>query len=318
MALTVIVAMPVGAQNPPHRALAAVATARLPAGVSFMNDVKELRFSLPHIELAAKAFGPEDGQPVLALHGWLDNANSFARLGPRLKGVRVVALDLAGHGFSGHRPPGAIYTLWDYAYDVLQVAEQLGWERFALLGHSLGAIISTLMAGALPERIERVALIDGLVPPDFPPRDPVERLGQALREQLALGRKRKAVHPALERAVEARMKGHVAVSREASEILAERGLMAVPGGFSWRSDARLMLSSPVRMSEAQALAFVHAIQCPAQLIVAEQGYLARQHELLAALPFTSVTLPGGHHLHLNDEAGADLVADCINTFFSVS
>lgn len=74
-----------------------------------MNQaVEEVRLSLPHIELAAHLFGPEDGLPVIALHGWLDNANSFARLAPRLEGLRIVALDLAGHGHSGHRPPGQV------------------------------------------------------------------------------------------------------------------------------------------------------------------------------------------------------------------
>lgn len=282
-----------------------------------MMAPQAVKLTLPHIELAAQVYGPEDGQPVLALHGWLDNANSFARLAPRLEGLRIVALDLAGHGFSDHRPPGANYALWDYAHDVLQVAELLGWERFALLGHSLGAIVATIVAGAVPERIERVVLIDGVLPPNPPPHDPVARMGLALREQLALGQKRKAVHPTLERAIEARMRGVVAVSREASELLGERNLMPVPGGFSWRSDSRLMLSSPVRLTEAQALAFIDAIECPTQLIVAQDGRLAQQTELLARLPWAPVILPGGHHLHLNDEAGADLVAACINRFFAV-
>lgn len=83
--------------------------------------VEEVRLSLGHIELAAHLFGPADGLPVIALHGWLDNANSFARLAPRLKGLRIVALDLAGHGYSEHRPPGAGYALADYAHDVLRV-----------------------------------------------------------------------------------------------------------------------------------------------------------------------------------------------------
>ena len=95
------------------------------------HTVEEVRLSLPHIELAAHLFGPEDGLPVIALHGWLDNAASFARLAPKLDGLRIVALDFAGHGHSEHRPAGAGYTLWDYAYDVLQVAEQFGWRRFA-------------------------------------------------------------------------------------------------------------------------------------------------------------------------------------------
>ena len=134
-----------------------------PRAFGMILQVEEVRISLPHIELAAHLFGPPDGKPVIALHGWLDNAMSFSRLAPKLAGLRIVALDFAGHGHSAHRAEGASYLLWDYALDVLMVAEQLGWERFSLLGHSMGAIVSVLLAGALPERIERLALIDGLI-----------------------------------------------------------------------------------------------------------------------------------------------------------
>ncbi len=179
---------------------------------------EEVRLSLPHIELAAHLFGPEDGLPVIALHGWLDNANSFARLAPKLKGLRIIALDMAGHGHSGHRPNGAGYALWDYAHDVLQVAEQLGWKRFGLLGHSMGAIVSLVLAGSLPERISHLALIDGVIPPTDKGENAAERMGMALQAQLDLREKRKPVYNTLDRAIEARMKGLVAVSREAARI----------------------------------------------------------------------------------------------------
>ena len=278
--------------------------------------VEEIRLSLPHIELAAHIFGPEDGLPVIALHGWLDNANSFARLAPRLEGLRIVALDFAGHGHSDHRPSGAGYALADYAFDVLRVAEQLGWKRFALLGHSLGAIVSVVIAGAFPERITHLALIDGILLRSGPAEDAARQMGKALQAQLDLQNKRKSVHPTLERAIEARMKGMVAVSREAAELLAQRGLMPVPGGYSWRSDSRLTLSSPVRLTDEQAMSFVQRVACPTTLVVAEQGMLIDHPELLDRLPFTFERLPGGHHLHLNDEAGAILVADCFNRFFA--
>ena len=279
--------------------------------------VEEVRLALPHIELAAHLFGPEDGLPVIALHGWLDNANSFARLAPKLDGLRIVALDMAGHGHSAHRPVGAGYSLWDYVHDVLQVAEQLGWKRFALLGHSLGAIVSLVLAGALPERVTHLGLIDGVIPPTGTADNAAERLGMALQAQMNLQDKRKPVYSTLDRAVEARMKGVVAVSREAAELLAQRGLMPVPGGYTWRSDSRLTLASPMRLTEEQAMAFVRRVGCPTQLVVAEDGMLAKHSELLSGLPFQVTTLPGGHHLHLNDEAGATLVADCFNRFFSM-
>ena len=279
--------------------------------------VEEIRLSLPHIELAAHIFGPEDGMPVIALHGWLDNANSFARLAPRLSGLRIVALDFAGHGHSDHRPQGAGYSLADYAFDVLCVAEQLGWTQFALLGHSLGAIVSVVIAGSFPERVTRLALIDGIVLRTGAEADAAERMGQALQAQLDLQHKRKSVHPTLDRAIEARMKGMVAVSREAAEFLAQRGLMPVPGGYSWRSDSRLTLPSPLRLSDEQAMSFVRRVSCPTTLVVAEQGMLASHSELLNRLPFNLERLPGGHHLHINDEAGAILVADCFNRFFAV-
>lgn len=280
------------------------------------TSVEEVRLSLPHIELAAHLFGPEDGLPVIALHGWLDNANSFARLAPKLTGLRIVALDMAGHGHSAHRPVGAGYALWDYVFDVLQVAEQLGWKRFALLGHSLGAIVSMVLAGALPERVTHLGLIDGVIPPTAPGENAAERLGMALQAQLNLQGKRKPVYGTLERAVEARMKGLVAVSREAAELLAQRGLMPVPGGYTWRTDSRLTLASPMRLTDEQAMAFIRRVDCPTQLVVAADGMLSKHPELLSQLLFTVTTLPGGHHLHLNDEPGAVLVADCFNRFFS--
>lgn len=282
-------------------------------------QVEEVRFTLPHIELAAHLYGPEDGQPVLALHGWLDNAMSFARLAPRLPGLRIVALDLAGHGHSAHRAAGAGYQLWDYALDVLWVAEELGWQRFSLLGHSLGAIVSMLLAAALPERVTRLALIDGLLPLTHEPELAPPKLGEALTAQLALGRKRRPAYASVERAVEVRLRGGYPLSREAAELLACRGLVPHAGGYTWRTDPRLTLPSPLRLSPAQAEAFVRALRCPTSLVLAEQGLPLRNTQwmpLLESLPITLHRLPGGHHLHLDDEAGAAAVADCFKALFA--
>lgn len=281
---------------------------------------EEVRLSLPHIEVAAHLYGPENGQPVVALHGWLDNAATFSRLAPLLDGLRIVALDLPGHGHSEHRPRGAAYNLWDYAHDVLQTAEQFGWQRFSLLGHSMGAIVAVLLAGAMPERVERLALIDGVIPFTGEAEGAPQKLGEALRALLKVEKKRKPVYATFEQAVAARMKGVGAVSWEAAELLAQRGLMPVPGGYTWRTDPRLMLPSPLRLSLAHAQAFIQAVACPASLVLAEKGLLvdADLRERVHALPFELHQLSGGHHLHLDDQAGAAAVAAVFNPFFAAA
>jgi pimeloyl-ACP methyl ester carboxylesterase len=277
-----------------------------------------IRLPLEHIELAACVYGPAQGRPVIALHGWLDNAMSFARMAPKLEGMRIVALDMAGHGLSGHRPAGSLYNLWDNVFDLLAVARYLGWQRFSLLGHSLGAIVSTLAAATFPEQVERLALIDGLFPPTNDADSAPDNLAKAMRQLLSGQVKEKTVYPSRDVALRARLIAG-GVSREAAELLAERGLVAVAGGYSWRSDVRLKFTSAIRLSPAQAEAFLHRVQCPVQLVLAEQGLLARSprfQELSARLPFATQTFPGGHHLHLDDEAGARSVADCFNRFFA--
>lgn len=279
----------------------------------------EIRVRLPHIELAAQAYGPPDGRPVIALHGWLDNAATFARLAPKLPGLRIIAVDLAGHGHSEHRPSGAGYALWDYVHDVLLVAEQLDWPRFSLLGHSMGAIVSVLLAVTFPEKVQRLALVDGLIAPTTEADGAVATLAQALQGRLALSAKRKPVYPSVERAAQVRQRGVGYVSFEAAQLLAHRGLMPVEEGFTWRTDSRLTLATPLRFTQAHVNAFVRALSCPTKLVVAEQGLLAHRDGLEQLLANTSVSverLPGGHHLHLDDEQGAQLVADCFNPFLS--
>ncbi|TVT69732.1 MAG: alpha/beta hydrolase [Pseudomonas sp.] len=277
---------------------------------------EEVRLSLPHLEVAAHLYGPDDGKPVIALHGWLDNAATFSRLAPRLQGLRIVALDLPGHGHSDHRPIGAGYNIWDYVHDVLQVAEQFGWQRFSLLGHSMGAIVSVLLAGALPERVERLALIDGVIPYTGEADSAPQKLGSALEALLAVNDKRKPVYASFDQAVQARMKGVGAVSREAAEMLAQRGLMPVPGGYTWRTDPRLMLPSAMRLTRAHALAFVNRVACPTSLVLAEQGLMTQPEllELVEGFPFDIRRLAGGHHLHLDDDIGAEAVARVFNSF----
>lgn len=103
-------------------------------------DPVELRIDVPFGTLAAKVWGPADGKPVLALHGWLDSAASYDTLCPLLNpSLRIVALDFSGHGDSSHKPPGCHYNPLEYVIDVRRAVDHLGWDQFTLIGHSMPA-----------------------------------------------------------------------------------------------------------------------------------------------------------------------------------
>ncbi|HET9485298.1 MAG TPA: alpha/beta hydrolase [Xanthomonadales bacterium] len=267
---------------------------------------RELELDLPHLTLAARAWGEPGGSRVLALHGWLDNAASFDALAPLLDGVELVALDLPGHGRSQHRPPGNWYHYVDYLDDVLAAADALGWNRCTLLGHSLGGAIASALAAVVPERVDALWLVEALGPVATPVEKTREQIARAVAQRRALADKSLRVFDSIDAAVEARVNSPVApVSREAARRIVERGIRAHAGGYVWASDPRLTLASAMRSSEAQVLDVLAGIACPTLVVLADPPapYVAREmiERRTAVVPrLERVTLPGSHHLHLED------------------
>ena len=269
----------------------------------------------------------EPGAPrVLALHGWLDNAASFVPLAAEfertgLHGIDLVAPDLPGHGRSAHLPPGADYSFAGAVHSVLDIADALGWERFALLGHSMGAGIASLVAAGCPHRVERLLAIEALGALPEAPENTARRLRDAVAATRALPGKRLRVFPDVEPAVRARMHAN-GLGEASARLLVERGMRAVQGdgaagGYEWSSDPRLTLPTMVRMTEAQVRNLIAGIECPARVIYADppQPYLPEplRSEHAALLPHGErVVLPGGHHLHMEDPRA---VAAAIGDFF---
>lgn len=248
------------------------------------------------------------GVPLLALHGWLDNAASFLPMAPMLAGYDLVALDMPGHGRSFHYPADAEYSLFSTILDLLAAADTLGWERFAVLGHSMGGAIASVLAAAAPERIERMFLIEALGPLSGSEDSTASRLRDAVSQRRALDGKRKRVFTDPELAVQARMHTSIAALDEASSrLLIERGIRAVEGGFEWSSDVRLTLPTAVRMSETQVQDCLHAIACPVVLLTADPTppyfMAALRDTRVACVPqIRSVSLTGNHHLHMTQPA----------------
>uniref|UniRef100_A0A4W6FW76 Serine hydrolase like n=1 Tax=Lates calcarifer TaxID=8187 RepID=A0A4W6FW76_LATCA len=134
--------------------------------------VSELSVPVPWGELRGKVWGPDHGRPVLCVHGWADNCGTFNTLIPLLpKECRYVAVDLAGHGRSSHRPPGVFYSFPAYVADVRRVVDALQWSKFSIIGHSMGADIAGMYSALYPEMVDALILLDGY---GFLPTDPKE------------------------------------------------------------------------------------------------------------------------------------------------
>ncbi len=264
-----------------------------------------------------------DAPRVLALHGWLDNAASFVPLARHLHGIDLVVPDLPGHGASAHFPEGADYSFAGAVNAVLDIADALGWDRFCLLGHSMGAGISSLVAAACPQRVERFLAIEALGALAETPERTVGRMREAIAATRALQGKSLRVFPDVAVAIRARMAATItgnSIAEPLARLLVERGVVPVEGGFIWSTDPRLTLPTYVRMTEPQIRALVQGIECPTRVIFANpaQPYLpdALRRERVALLQQGELfVLEGGHHLHMEQP---EAVAAAIGDFFTAA
>lgn len=274
----------------------------------------EQRVSTPLGMLALQSWGNGNLPPLLAIHGWLDNAASFALLAPRLASrFHVIALDLPGHGHSDHLPAGVVYHFTDYMHAVLAVIAALGLERCNLLGHSLGAGVAALVAAAAPSHIERLLLIEGLGPLADDGTHTLQRLRDSLAASAQPPRPLR-IFADIVQAVGARTLAS-GLRRELARPIVARGLQPAGDGWCWRSDTRLTRPSAVRMAETQVRAILRGIAAPTTLLLAEPAtsYLpgALMEARAACVPtITTSRLRGGHHLHLEHPQA---VADWITT-----
>lgn len=273
----------------------------------------ELSIDLNGRRLTALQWGAQDGKPLLALHGWLDNAASFEQLAPLLEGYHVVALDFAGQGHSQWRSADAGYNIWDDLPDIEALLEALGWDRFALLGHSRGAVVASLYAGVRPQRVTALCLLDGVSVSTVELNAMPEQLARWLDDRRHLSSIKRRTFTTPEQALQAR-------GSSAEQLgIVRRNLQESDGGWCWSTDPRVQGASAVKWSKQHVEAIYSRLTQPRLLIVAEQGHLyeAFNDARLPDLPgFTIERCAGGHHLHL--EAPVEPLAGLLNDFFSAS
>ncbi len=253
-------------------------------------------------QVAALVLGAASGPPIIAIHGWLDNAASFEPLAGHLDRYRWICLDLPGHGRSDCRPDGCVYHFTDYVGDLFSVAESLELDRFILVGHSLGAGIAAMFAAVFPDRVERLALIDGIGPLSGEDDDSLRQLRKSMDFLKIRDKNPARVYGSWEEVVSKRLEAGK-ISRSSVEILLRRGAVREGETVTVCSDGRLKQHSPVYMSQGRVVSILKGIRAPARLILADQGLLVSHESTAARIDALQglqvVKVGGGHHLHMD-------------------
>lgn len=119
--------------------------------------------------------GPDDGIPLVALHGFPESAASWGKITPLLTaaGYRVIAPNQRGYS-AGARPEGVdAYKIEHLVADVVGLLDALGLPDAHLVGHDWGSAVAWQVAGRHPNRIRSLTAISVPHPTAF---------GWALRE----------------------------------------------------------------------------------------------------------------------------------------
>lgn len=275
--------------------------------------MKTLNFNIPGFTIACKLWGNPQNPPIVAVHGWLDNANSFDYIAQALQNqFYIIAVDLPGHGHSSHLPAGCYYQFTDGIFTLIEIINALNFDKVHLLGHSMGACLGSLMAGVAPERLLSLSLIEGLGPLTHPAHTACNQLTNFSR-YLATEKKSHKGFPEMDHAALARSnKGYV--SFDIAKTLIERGIHVKNGTYHWRHDHRLKTPSPLRMTEEQVLSCLKKIESKTLLVCASKGFSFNaqqmQKRIKAVKQIKIERINGGHHIHMEQpEVVSQLLAD---------
>lgn len=240
---------------------------------------QERKVELEDVSIHYLEWGVPGETPVLMLHGYLDVAHGWVPFAECLgEGYHRIAPNFRGHGKSGWSE-GYSYTFYNYIYDWVQLLEHLKWDKFILIGHSMGANCASVFAGTFPERVEKLVLLEGFGIPGSSAEDSPDILAYHIERRKPETRKRNKVFATFDDVVARLLKSNPAYPREHAEMLAREGARPLENGqWTWRFDERMRLPNPVIYFEDQFRAFWKRIQAPTLQVIGKGSAFAGMAE----------------------------------------
>ena len=227
-------------------------------------------------------WGDSNGDPLVLVHGFLDLAFSWTpfvaelqRRNPRP--LWIVAPDCRGHGDSGWVSAGGYYHFPDYILDLDSVIQALGVKTFKLIGHSMGGTISLLYTGAFPERVSKLALIEGVGPVGMNFPDAPLRMAQWIGEIRERGRNHFRAYSSVEAGARQLRQTHPRLQESFAAELAHAAMKQnADGKWVWKFDPLHRTAAPQPFYNAQAIEFLRRIACPVLIVDGKQSHQTRR------------------------------------------
>jgi len=257
--------------------------------------VQTRRVSVNGVELVYDEAG-DAGRPFLLVHGFSGYRDDFAaQLPPLARLGRTIAYDHRGHGDSTKTGDPASYSFAQLADDLLGFVDALGLERFDLLGHSMGGMVSLRFALANPDRVASLVLMDTASEPltGRLPREIFEagaKIGrEAGMEKLVDIIRANPNEQAIRTEADRRLEREWGSERHATYQRMRLG----------RMDPEAFLSLGLELTQAEPLTpRLGELRCPTLVLVGEQdnGFLKAADVMAQAIPGARrVTIPEGGH-----------------------
>jgi pimeloyl-ACP methyl ester carboxylesterase len=239
-----------------------------------MREPETFSYFSQGLKLNVCAWGPPEAPPLVLVHGVRDHARSWDLVAEAFAGrYRVLAPDLRGHGDSQW---AGFYPTENYVFDLAELAERL--PPFALIGHSLGGNVALRYAALFPEKVTRVAAIEGLShSPKLVAEQravPIEvRLKQWIARQREIADRPPRRYASLDEAT-ARLSGeHPRLDPELAAHLTRCGVRTHDdGGVSFKFDPALRVFPPIEMQAEDMWRLWSLIPCPALLVYGAQSW----------------------------------------------
>ena len=278
-----------------------------------MTEPKTFSYVSQGLRLNVCAWGRNDAPPLLLLHGVRDHARSWDLIADALADRwRVLAPDLRGHGDSAHAT-GGFYPSEGYVFDLAELVERERLESLVIVGHSLGGNVGLRYAGLYPEKVRRIAAIEGLShSPKYLAEQraiPVEmRLRGWIDRQREIATRPPRRYASLAEATAKLAGEHPRLEPAFAEHLARHGVRAnADGTVSFKFDPALRAFPPVEAPAEDVWRLWSLVQCPALLVYGGQSWASNPAEDGRARHFRDaevVTLPGaGHWAHHDARVG---------------